>query len=164
MGLEIKAPRGWQTDAGQVNRHATAAELPVTRAEGPHHPGARTTRIIVRPLGKGYWAAETETGETLVARSRAPFLDGARALLALGADAAEPVTMAHAKRPELECFLPVALGIAARLTVEEGERSARLRNWSNPAERLRRVGAGSVLSALPPSDGVCPLPAGEGSE
>lgn len=140
-----------------------AGELPSQAAgQARNVAHAKVRRIIIRSLGRGEWAAETETGEVLVARSRTPFLDGARALLALGADPVEPVTMAHAKRPDLDCFRPVALGVAARLSVEEGERSARFRKWRNPAERLRPVGAEGDLSAFPPSDALRPSSEREG--
>lgn len=108
-------------------------------------------RIIIRPLGKGEWAAEAETGDLLVARSRSPFFDAAQALLALGADPAQLVTMAHAKRPDFDCFLPIPLVRAALLVVEEGNRSARFRKWSDPAGRLRSVGAKGDSLALSPS-------------
>ena len=104
--------------------------------------------------GRGEWSAETEAGDLLVARSRSPFLDGARSLLVLGIDPAELITMAHAKRPMVDCFRPIALGRAARLEVvevEEGDRSARFRKWGDPAGRLRPVGADGNPLAFPSS-------------
>jgi hypothetical protein len=64
----------------------------------------------------------------LVARTRQPFLDGARALLALGFDPATAVVLKHIGS-DTEC-LRGRIGTAAGLTVGESDIAGiRLRRW-----------------------------------
>lgn len=109
-------------------------------------------RILVEPLGAGQWRASTAHGRVLVERTRQPLFAGARALISEGCDPGTMAVMAHANRPALDCFLPRRLAVLARLTVEEGERSARIRLWSDPAERRDPWGAGAALQPVPASD------------
>jgi hypothetical protein len=78
----------------------------------------------------------------LVVRTRQPFVDGARALLALGFDPATTVILKHLGS-EIEC-LRGRLGVAARLTVKERDRGRVI------FERWEDVCASSLV-ALPSS-------------
>lgn len=68
----------------------------------------------------GWFCAETEAGAVLVERTRIPFLDGARALIATGADPETLVTMRLAGSA-VPSFRSVPLRVAAGLTVEEAK-------------------------------------------
>ena len=109
-------------------------------------------RLVIRNLydpARGarpdLWRVELEDGEVLLEKVRLPLLDGARALLARGHDPATPITMRKAGC-DYDCFVGVRVGMAARLTVEEGARSAHFRRHRDDvAEKVR---GGAVLSAF----------------
>jgi hypothetical protein len=113
-----------------------------------------------RGIAADAWRACTEAGEVLVARTRSPLFDGARALLACGQDPDARVTMRIAGKPH-DSFVPIGLGMAAGLAVEEGDRSARLRRWSGPAKRLRTLGAEAEIVPASGSGAPTPTPAAE---
>lgn len=60
---------------------------------------------------------------TFVVRSHQPLLDGARALIAKGHDPSGWITMRH-KGKDYDSFKPVKISEAAKLTVEERDRSS----------------------------------------
>jgi hypothetical protein len=67
-------------------------------------------------------------GKVIVPATRQPFLDGARALLAEGANPEATIVLKHAGSPT-EC-LRARLGAAAKLTVEESNRGKpTFRRW-----------------------------------
>lgn len=118
-------------------------------------------RIVARPLydpARGVapdaWRAETEGGAVLVVRTRTPFLDGARALLARGHDPAARITLRIAGSRH-DSFEPVPLETVARFRVtEDASGSARFRAWSLYTEQPRSAGTGTDLSASGGADGV----------
>jgi hypothetical protein len=79
-------------------------------------------------------------GEIVIRRSPQPLLDIARALLAAGIDPKTPIAMRHAGA-ETDA-LTATVGVAAGLTVQEGDYAPALRPWD--ADFLRRI--------RPPSD------------
>jgi hypothetical protein len=88
--------------------------------------------ITTRP---GYYTARADG--RLLCRSRQPFLDGARELLASGYPADSIIIMRHAGTEVVA--MTSTIGNAARLTVtEEVGRSPRLRRW-----KPRNLGEGS---------------------
>ena len=90
-----------------VRRDAPVAILALA-AVGPH--GERPPGLYDAYLGT----------RLLAARTRQPFLDGARALVALGFDPGTTVVLKHIGS-DTEC-LRARLGVAARLTVKERDR------------------------------------------
>jgi hypothetical protein len=76
------------------------------------------------PEKAGRFAARLEsTGEVVVASTRQPLVDGARALLARGFDPATPLTM-RVERKAYDSFQPLAIGQWAKWTYKEGEKEA----------------------------------------
>jgi hypothetical protein len=92
-----------------------------------------------------------ENSARLLCTSRQPFLDAARALLALGCQPNAILVMRHAGS-SVEA-LRASLQVAARLTVDEcnGTRFARWKSFSNSVGSTRREESGS-----PRDDGVQP--------
>jgi hypothetical protein len=87
------------------------------------------TALPLRGEGPQQWRVQAEDGELLLARSRSTLCDGARALLALGADPEQLVTMRRAGT-DIDCFNPIKLRIAARYTAHEpNDRSVSFRRW-----------------------------------
>jgi hypothetical protein len=93
--------------------------------------------IILNPIGRGRFAAALD--ERVLCRSRRPFLDSARVLLAEGADPATPFAMRHAGSDY--DALRSTIGQAAGLTVLEPDdprdgriypRFARHQPWKGP--------------------------------
>jgi hypothetical protein len=68
-------------------------------------------------------------GGELIVRSRQPFLDGARALLARGYDQSTPYNMRHANSDTLS-FVTTTIGHAAGLDVCEDGRGMRFRKFN----------------------------------
>lgn len=90
---------------------------------------ARNLHDPERGIAPDVWQAQTETGTVLVARTRSPFLDGARALLALGADPGALVVFRISGK-EHDGFDPIPLARAAKMAVSERDsRSVRLAAW-----------------------------------
>jgi hypothetical protein len=92
------------------------------------------TVITVAPVTErpGYYTARCNG--RLLCRSRQPFLDGTRALLAVGYPANTTIIMRHAGSAT-EC-LRARLGVAARLTVETNEQGRPVfRPWRGPRTR-----------------------------
>jgi hypothetical protein len=91
----------------------------------------------------------------LLAHSRTPFFDAARALLGDGADPAAWLTMMHAGRDD--ACLRARLGIAAKLTVEESAHGPVARSWrpASPSAvvaspmRSRGRGGGALAGVRP---------------
>ena len=81
------------------------------------------------------WAGvfEAKLGETIICRSRQPFVDGARALLAMGYDPEMVLVMRHATTGT--DALKAKLRVAAKLTVDESR--TKFRRWD--AMPLARV-------------------------
>jgi hypothetical protein len=79
-----------------------------------------TIKIILQPVNRrGQWSASLPDGTVLVASSRQPFLEAARALIAAGYDAEASL---EGWRPGATAFaLRARLGVAARLTVDESK-------------------------------------------
>ena len=71
--------------------------------------------LVIDPAGKAGLFAGRVGNETIV-RSRQPFFDGARVLLARGYDPARPYNMRHANSDVLS-FLTTTIGRAAGLSV-----------------------------------------------
>jgi hypothetical protein len=73
------------------------------------------------------WAGvfEAKLGETIICRSRQPFVDGARALLAMGYDPEMVLVMRHATTGT--DALKAKLRVAAKLTVDES--GPHIRRW-----------------------------------
>jgi hypothetical protein len=68
----------------------------------------------------GRFTARLESGELLIAGSRQPLVDGARALLARGFDAGTPLTM-RMEGKSYDSFAPRPIGQWAKWTYTEGE-------------------------------------------
>ena len=71
--------------------------------------------LVIDPDGKA-GLFEGRVGDEIIVRSRQPFLDGARALLACGYDPATPYNMRHANSAMLS-FVTTTLGRAAGSSV-----------------------------------------------
>lgn len=69
------------------------------------------------PQRAGHFTARLAGGNRLLARSRAPFFDAARALIADGLDPATRLTMMHSGSATES--LSATIGVAARYAVEE---------------------------------------------
>jgi hypothetical protein len=93
-------------------------------------------RILVRRIstptranGRELWEARLEDGLVLVARSKTPFFDGARAMLSAGFDPGAATTMRHIGSPH-DSFEPISLAAAAGLAVTEAvAQSVRIRAY-----------------------------------
>jgi hypothetical protein len=101
--------------------------------------------------GRGQLFDGTVDGREVVTRSVQPLLDGARALLADGVDAATRIALRHAG--SVTAALRATVGAAAGLTIEEGERPPIFRRWKpsphaagTPPVRQTEPAAISVLS------------------
>jgi hypothetical protein len=92
------------------------------------------TEVADRP---GYFSAHTARGDLVVARSRTPFCDAARALIDDGFDPATKLVMTHAGSA-IEC-LQAPIGAGALLTVEESAHG--------PVFRRHRTGSSSAVEA-----------------
>jgi hypothetical protein len=104
------------------------------------------------------WEARTEAGDLLVARTRKPFLDGARALLALGREPAQLVTMRIAGGRH-DCFVPMPLSCAAKMAVSEPDaRSVHYRRWSPGPKWLGSCAGGPETPASCRPHGVARVP------
>jgi hypothetical protein len=98
-------------------------------------------------VGPEHWRVELEGGGLLLARTRLPLGEGARALLARGADPNALVTMRHGPSGA-DCFRPIRLGVAAQMTVSEpADRSAHFRKWRPGPETAGGCGGGGEISA-----------------
>jgi hypothetical protein len=85
-----------------------------------------TIRIVVTPVGGGKFDAVV--CGVVLCRSRTPFLDAARALLAAGHDSDTAIEMWHAGAKD--CSLKSTIGAAAKLRVEESNFGLpRFRSW-----------------------------------
>ena len=116
---------------------------------------AHAVLITAVPLGDGKFEARCD-GQLLVASTRQPLLDGARALLAAGHHPDTVVVMRHAGS-EVDA-LTARIGTAARFYVEEGAHGPTLRSVRQgppgavdrpPIEQTRHV-----LSEHHPGDGA----------
>jgi hypothetical protein len=86
--------------------------------------------LVVSPVSansRGQTFSGTVDGRLIVSRSTAPFCDGARMLLAEGADPAEPYVMRHAGS-ETDA-LKSTVGAAAKMTVWEGDKAPYFGPW-----------------------------------
>ena len=83
------------------------------------HPKETPIHITISPAGGGRFHARVE--DRRLCTSRTPFFAAARVLMEEGADPETPITMSH----EGSCILSLrsTIGQAARLTVEESEKS-----------------------------------------
>jgi hypothetical protein len=125
---------GWQAGA-RVDIDAEGIAEPTPTASQPQGESTLvrlTVRNLYNPDPQDYlppdvWRVELD-GEVLLARTRLPFLDGARALLARGVDPEVLIVLRH-RGAGHDSFRPIRLGVAARLTVEEGNRSTRFRPY-----------------------------------
>jgi len=83
--------------------------------------------LVIDPAGKtGLFNGRV--GNETVVRSRQPFLDGARVLLARGYDPATPYNMRHANSATLS-FVSTTLGRAAGLGVVDAATGTRFRKF-----------------------------------
>jgi hypothetical protein len=89
--------------------------------------------VLARPGG----TFEARWQDRILCRSRQPFLDGARALLALGLPPETVLVMRHAGS-DTEA-LRSTIGAASRLTVQENDKTGpALRRWNAfPRDRMR---------------------------
>ena len=71
----------------------------------------------------GCCAARLESTGEVLASTRQPLVDGARALLARGFDPATPLTMRHEGKA-YDSFQPLPIGQWAKWTYKEGEKDA----------------------------------------
>jgi hypothetical protein len=79
-------------------------------------------RLVVSPEGLGRFTARLESaGDVLVAGTRQPLVDGARALLAQDFDPNAPLTMRH-EGNAYDSFQPMPIGHWAKWTYKERER------------------------------------------
>jgi hypothetical protein len=115
-----------------------------------------TERLIVEADAEkpGRFIARLErSGETIVASSRQPLVDGARALLDRGFAKTTPLTMRHTGSKS-DSFRPAPLGQWARWTYTESEKyPLKKQRWMPiPADREGQK------SGSKPSPGVRPSP------
>jgi hypothetical protein len=83
---------------------------------------------VISPNGAPGRFDATVNGEQLVVSSRTPFLDAARILVERGYDTNSVLIARHAGS-DINCLI-AKIGVAAALTVAEGERDApRFRSW-----------------------------------
>ena len=78
-------------------------------------PTGPLIQLVIEPAGRA-GLFEGRVGDETVVRSRQPFLDGARVLLARGYDPATPYNVRHANSSTLS-FVSTTLGRAAGLSV-----------------------------------------------
>ncbi len=136
------APRKSEDPAGRGDAPAGPEKLsvadgapitPNTRGRQPCASARNMSRasliLIVTPDPErpGYFTARLAGDDRVLARSRTPFFDGARTLLAEGFDPATRLTMMHAGST-IES-LSATIGTAARLTVEESAHGPVLRRF-----------------------------------
>jgi hypothetical protein len=109
-------------------------------ARAPDNPDSNQPLVIVvEPVGhRGRFQARVD-GRVLVASSRTPFCDAARALLAEGVDPAARIEMRHAGSSTNA--LASTVGGAAKVKVEEGDRVPYFRRWRPSLMRWRRQGS-----------------------
>jgi hypothetical protein len=127
----------------------------LSRSKEPH---CKQQLLIVEPVGRDRFAARLDG--RLLATSRTPFCDAARALIAEGADPSTILIMRHAGS-EIDA-LRARLSVAARLTVEERPsggppRFARYRpqDPATGSPRTPRTAAdGPAGTSLPEAGGV----------
>jgi hypothetical protein len=93
--------------------------------------------LVIDPAGKaGLFSGRV--GNEIVVRSRQPFLDGARVLLARGYDPATPYNMRHA-RSQVQAFVTTTIGHAAELRAADDGSGMRFRRFV-PYEELPAAG------------------------
>ena len=92
---------------------------PETAVFGDPHPKETAIHITISPARGGRFHAREQ--ERHLCTSRTPFFAAARVLMEEGADPETPITMSH----EGSCIVSLrcTIGQAARLTVEESEKS-----------------------------------------
>ena len=116
----------------------------------PHFDRTQGHNVVITaiPLGKGHFEARCD-GEVIVARTREPLLDGARALLAAGYHPDTSAVMRHAGSGV--DVLTARIGTAARFYVEASGHGPVLRSVTKPPPgavdrppiaQTRRAGAG----------------------
>jgi hypothetical protein len=87
----------------------------------------REYNLIVEPLGHSVFTASLD-GTVVVRRTDQPLLDGARVLLAQGAQPDAVITTRHAGSPHIA--LRSTIGVAAKWTVQESATvGPRFRKW-----------------------------------
>jgi hypothetical protein len=91
--------------------------------------GVASLKIIVTPAprGAGRFEAHLDGDDRVLCRSRTPFLDAARKLLAQGYDPDTTLILRHAGS-DTDC-LRARLGTVASLTVEETPYGPKVRRW-----------------------------------
>jgi hypothetical protein len=105
-------------------------------------------RIFVSEVRHGCFEARDEQGKLLCV-SRQPFLEAARVLLALGVSPETELIMVAANGTER---LKAKIGVAAKLTVEEGNRPPYFRPWKpipHATQKASRTAAVAPPIALP---------------
>ncbi len=112
-------------DGLSINRKAAGGQ-PCARAASS---GAAELILIVVPVPTlpGFFTARLAGDDRLLARSRAPFFDAARTLLADGFDPATRLSMMHAGSAITS--LSATIATAARFIVEEGPHGPKLRRF-----------------------------------
>ena len=111
--------------------------------------------VVVSPNGVPGCFSATVNGRLMVLSSRVPLLDSCRALLAEGVDSNAWVIMRHAG--SATDAMRTKVGIAAKLTVAEGDRGVpRFRSW-----KPMRLREGSPPMRLPAPAGAT-IPGGAG--
>jgi hypothetical protein len=90
---------------------------PSTRDDGWKISDSGLALLVIEPAGKAGLFVGRVGGEVVV-RSRQPFLDGARVLLARGYDPATPYNMRHTNSDVLS-FVTTTIGRAAGFTVSD---------------------------------------------
>jgi hypothetical protein len=124
MGPEKQRPAAG--GGARVSGHRASGQ-PARPQVNPHHQSDQPLVIVVEPIGhRGRFRARRD-GRVLVASSRTPFCDAARALLADGVASATRIVMRHAD--SATDALSATVAVAAKLTVEESDDSPRFRKW-----------------------------------
>lgn len=100
--------------------------------------GASPERLIVTPeadaeKGARFTGRLESTGESIVASSRQPLVDGARVLLARGFDPTTPLTM-RMEGKTYDSFQPLPIGEWAKWSYAEGEKTPLQRQRWKPRE------------------------------
>jgi hypothetical protein len=143
IGISVRADRAWLASRSgwpmgpEKERPATgggarvsgqcASEQPAPPRDNPDLRSNQPLVIVVEPVGhRGRFRARLD-GRVVVASSRTPFCDAARALLAEGIDPATRIVMRHAG--SATDALTATVAVAAKLTVEDGDDSPRFRKW-----------------------------------
>jgi hypothetical protein len=104
-----------------------ASEQPACPRDNPDLHSNQPLVIVVEPVGhRGRFRGRLD-GRVVVASSRTPFCDSARALIAEGVDPAIRIVMRHAG--SATDALTATVGVAAPLTVEDSDHSPRFRKW-----------------------------------